>query len=230
MRYYFDESGSITLSDYKKNRFFVIASLTTNNPEKVKRVFRKSKVNYLKYNDVGLDIKSEIKGSEMSFEFKEYIFKQLISKTDIQFNFLVFDNMNATENLRNKPTITFNYLMYLKTAKLITSHEKLFLDLDNRNNGVKNLKSLEEYLQTKHCIETDSVTDVSVNYFDSSKNTLIQIADVFANFIFRMMKCKSNHRDYSLYSDLLDLIKESSLQHCQYFPKHACDCKNIFRF
>ncbi len=69
-------------------------------------------MNYLKYNDVGLDIKSEIKGSEMSFEFKEYIFKTIISKTDIQLIFLVFDNMNATENLRNKPTITFNYLMY----------------------------------------------------------------------------------------------------------------------
>ena len=126
MRYYFDESGSITLSDHKKNRFFVIASLTTNNPEKVKRVFRKSKVNYLKYNDVGLDIKSEIKGSEMSFEFKEYIFKQLISKTDIQFNFLVFDNMNATENLRNKPTITFNYLILPKSKTYYVSWKTFF--------------------------------------------------------------------------------------------------------
>ncbi len=63
----------------------------------------------------------------MSFEsLKSFIFLKAINSKSHKYSiqFLVFDNMNATENLRNKPTITFNYLMYLK-QQLITSHEKL---------------------------------------------------------------------------------------------------------
>ncbi len=57
---------------------FIIAGVTATNKDKVKRVFRKAKVNYLKHNpDVLLDIKSEIKGSQMSIEFKDYVLVNL---------------------------------------------------------------------------------------------------------------------------------------------------------
>ncbi|MBG9368273.1 DUF3800 domain-containing protein, partial [Streptococcus sp. NLN64] len=79
MNYYLDESGSITTSNSQHNRFFIIAGVSTQNPKKVKRVFRKAKLNYLKHNpDLELDVKTEIKGSEMPLDFKDYVFTQLI--------------------------------------------------------------------------------------------------------------------------------------------------------
>ncbi|MFX3964426.1 hypothetical protein ACJBXL_10480, partial [Streptococcus suis] len=73
------------------NLFFMIAGVTAKNKDKVKRLFRKAKLNYLKHNpDVLIDIKSEINGSQMSIELKDDVFRQLISKTDIQFNYLLF--------------------------------------------------------------------------------------------------------------------------------------------
>lgn len=231
MHYSLDESGSITTSDTTKNRFFIIAGVSSNNKKKVKRVFRKSKVNYLKHNPgLGLDIKLEIKGSQMPLEFKDYVFNQLITKTDIKFNFLVFDNHNAYENLRKKPSITFNYLMYLKVINLITNYEEIKLDLDNRNKSVKSLKSLEEYLQTKCCIENDKVPDLHVEFFDSENNTMVQIADIFANHLYRIFKQVAFSDDYSDNANLLNKLHEKNIQHCQYFPYGKCECSELLKY
>ncbi|MFX3832817.1 hypothetical protein ACJBST_10535, partial [Streptococcus suis] len=73
----------------------------------------------------------------MSLEFKDYVFSILISKTDIQFNYLVFDNYNALPRIREKPNITFNYLMFLKADKLLNNQTPLKLDLDDRNKSVE---------------------------------------------------------------------------------------------
>lgn len=81
MRFNFDESGSITTSNKLNNRFFIVAGCQTNDPNKVKRVFRKAKVNYLKHHpELELDIKKEIKGSQMPLDFKDYIFTELMKK------------------------------------------------------------------------------------------------------------------------------------------------------
>ncbi len=78
--YSLDESGSITTNNALIT-VFIIAGVTATNKDKVKRVFRKAKVNYLKHNpDVLLDIKSEIKGSQMSIEFKDYVLVNLFQK------------------------------------------------------------------------------------------------------------------------------------------------------
>jgi gp21 protein len=81
LRFNFDESGSITTSDKLNNRFFIVAGCQTNDPNKVKRIFRKAKVNYLKHHpELELDIKKEIKGSQMPLDFKDYIFTELMKK------------------------------------------------------------------------------------------------------------------------------------------------------
>ncbi|HEM2744413.1 TPA: DUF3800 domain-containing protein [Streptococcus suis] len=227
--YSLDESGSITTSNAPNNRFFIIAGVTATNKDKVKRVFRKAKVNYLKHNpDVLLDIKSEIKGSQMSIEFKDYVFSQLIAKTDIQFNYLVFDNYNALPRLREKPNITFNYLMFLKADKLLNNQTPLKLDLDDRNKSVESLKALEEYLQTKLCVESDRVSDVKVDFFDSANHTMIQIADIFANHLYRIFKQVAKNQDYTENMELLAKLKQTNLQHCQYFPAGKCECADLF--
>lgn len=75
MKLYVDESGSITASKERKNRYFVIAYAQTANPSNVIRQFRKAKVNYLKtQTNPPFNIKDEIKGSEMPYGMKKAIF------------------------------------------------------------------------------------------------------------------------------------------------------------
>ena len=229
MRFNFDESGSITTSNKLNNRFFIVAGCQTNDPNKVKRVFRKAKVNYLKHHpELELDIKKEIKGSQMPLYFKDYIFTELMKKTDIRFNFIVFDNHNAEEHLRKKPNITFNYIMFLQVHKLIENYEHIYLDLDDRNKAVENLKALEEYLQTKLCAELNKIPDINVQFFDSSQHTLIQIADVFSNHLFRIFKSVAYNQERLGDIELLRKIHDHNVQYCQYFPANKCQCLHLF--
>ena len=41
--FYIDESGSITTNTYYKRRYFIISLIETNEPYRVKRIFRDSK-------------------------------------------------------------------------------------------------------------------------------------------------------------------------------------------
>jgi gp21 protein len=59
--------------------------------------------------------------------------------------------------------------MFLQVNKLIENYEHIYLDLDDRNKAVENLKALEEYLQTKLCVERNKIPDINVQFFDSSQ-------------------------------------------------------------
>ena len=146
----------------------------------------------------------------------------------LRFNFIVFDNHNAEEHLRKKPNITFNYIMFLQVHKLIENYEHIYLDLDDRNKAVENLKALEEYLQTKLCAELNKIPDINVQFFDSSQHTLIQIADVFSNHLFRIFKSVAYNQERLGDIELLRKIHDHNVQYCQYFPANKCQCLHLF--
>ncbi|MGV2875875.1 DUF3800 domain-containing protein [Macrococcus capreoli] len=182
---YGDESGTITLSNAPQFKYFYIGMISTHEKNKVKRVFRKAKLDYIKQNNVKLNIKDEIKGSEMSEGMKGYVLRQLIDRTDIAFYFIVVDNHFLRRVLREKPHVTYNYLIGI----LIKHHfkydyEQLNLVLDNRNKSVDNLKDLEHYLKTELIVNTD-IKCVNVQYVDSKNCDLVQVADVFNNLLYR---------------------------------------------
>ncbi|MBC2575456.1 DUF3800 domain-containing protein [Peptostreptococcus canis] len=226
--YYFDESGTITTYNNGNHRFLIIAGLKTNNVEHTKRIFRKAKVKYLSKNpELELDVRYEIKGSQMNLDFKRFILEELIRKTDIKFSFIVFDNYHSPYKMRTKPAITFNYLMYLLMKHLIYDCDTLHINLDNRNVAIENLKSLQDYMTTKFCVEEDLLYEVRVSYLDSKENTMIQIADVFANFLWRLLKGKNNEVDQRKAMDLFNEIKIGNLEKCEYFPKSSCKIKEF---
>ncbi|MGX7106139.1 DUF3800 domain-containing protein [Globicatella sanguinis] len=194
MKLYIDESGSITTSNAKRNRYFIMSFVHTNEPYKVIREFRRAKIEFLKiHSDIQLDIKKEIKGSEMTFGMKKHIFEHLKSKTDVSFHFMVIDNQNLKTNLREKPSISFNYFISLAVKKIrnnVRDNDRdLFLLIDERNQSVGSLNSLSEYLQIELSIKTNHYDKIKVNYKDSKTKDLIQIADIFSNTIYRV--CQS---------------------------------------
>lgn len=124
--------------------------------------------------------------------------------------------------------------MFLKADKLLNNQTPLKLDLDDRNKSVESLKALEEYLQTKLCVESDRVSDVKVDFFNSANHTMIQIADIFANHLYRIFKQvaknqdHTENQDYTKNMELLAKLKQTNLQHCQYFPAGKCECADLF--
>lgn len=193
MKLYVDESGVITLSRKKFKRYFVLCFVQCENFNKVIREFRKAKKEYIdSYPDCGLSIKDEIKGSEMTYKMKEMIFNRLRERTDIVFHFKVVDNHHLYHKLRSSPSITFNYLIYLSIKEICSNiekvEEKLFMLIDERNQSVGSLNSLQEYLQIEFVIKEQYFNEVKVEYKDSKTKDMIQIADIFSNTVFRICK------------------------------------------
>lgn len=186
--FYGDESGSITTSDIFVNRFFVIGFVGLNDTDKIQKInrdFRKLKVKYIEKNNLDLDYKKEIKGSQMSLDMQIYILEKLCKKHELTLHYAIIDNHELYEKLRKQPHITFNYLIntYFKDNHR-TGITKLKLRLDDRNKALIDLKDLEFYLKNELYVNTD-VETVEVSYHLSHNVPMIQIADIFCNMLFR---------------------------------------------
>ena len=154
MKLFIDESGSITTSRTLPNRYFVIGFLETEYPYNMIRQFKAAKKDYItRTPDSRLDIKAEIKGSEMPFGMKKLIFERITEKTDAVFHYIIIDNFNLYESIATHSALSFNYFVYLTVAQIKNnkrkSNEKLYLDIDDRNTALRSLNSLEDYLKIK---------------------------------------------------------------------------------
>lgn len=194
MNLYIDESGTINKNKIKKSKFFIIGGLDTDDPYHVIRQFKRAKKDFIIKNpNCGLNIKDEIKGSEMPFGMKKMIFERIKKNTDAKFHFIMIDNHNVYPNLLEQPSLTFNYMISvginsLNRKRLINNYEQLFMLIDERNQAVNSLNSLEEYLRIEFTIKTDMFDKVKVRYKDSKNKDLIQLADIFCNTVYRIAK------------------------------------------
>lgn len=233
MKLYIDESGSITKIRNSHNRFFVLSLVETEDPKKVARIFRRAKQSYIAQNpDCGFSVKEEIKGSAMSNEMKTHIFNALRNSTDIKVHYIIFDNWNAVERLKLKPSIAFNYLMFLKMCSIFRGREKgieLELKLDNRNCSVYGLNSLQEYLEIEFCLKNDKCSYIEVKYHESDQKELIQIADIFSNTLFKVCKYhNANHpKLMTHYQKNLEIMNLLPCGHGEFFPRRCCEFEFI---
>lgn len=218
MKLYIDESGSITEDNSNKNKFFVISCLEIKNDYRAIRQFRNSKKKIIdKYKN--LDLRQEIKGSQMPYEMKEKIFNDFRSKTDAKFHFIIADNHKLKSSLRRQSSLTFNYLISLLIRSIIKenkiSHENtLYLLIDERNQSVESTNSLEEYLKIEFTIKNNIFDNVIVKYKDSKTKDLVQAADVFANTLYRASVNLDDVKNRKL-------IKLCNVGVCEFFPiKH----------
>lgn len=192
-----------------KHRYFVIAFVQTDNPRKVQNVYSHSLDNLKrKHPEFFRSARNpnELKGSEAAPFIKEYIFRNLLAKTDIRISHMVVDNWNIEERFRQDPIRSFNYLIkiVLKGFPLsVHDCQHLQLFIDNRNTAIKSLKSLEDYLFSEFVVGQHihgaplPVRNVSARYLDSSKNRGIQIADMVANTIYKRYRYMTAPFDYA---------------------------------
>lgn len=93
-------------------------------------------------------------------------------------------------NLVSSPSISFNYFIGLSLKSIcysqVIENESLFMLIDERNQSVQSLNSLEEYLKIEFTLNNTLLSNVTVKYKDSKTKDLIQIADIFANTLYRV--------------------------------------------
>ena len=222
MKLFIDESGSITTSRTLPNRYFVIGFLETEYPYNMIRQFKAAKKDYItRTPDSRLDIKAEIKGSEMPFGMKKLIFERITEKTDAVFHYIIIDNFNLYESIATHSALSFNYFVYWTVAQIKNnkrkSNEKLYLDIDDRNTALRSLNSLEDYLKIKFIIEKSVFEDVRVKYHESDKKDLIQVVDLFCNTVYRLARFSDKDRKNR---QLLSLCRVGS---SDYYPAKYCE-------
>ena len=91
-------------------------------------------------------------------------------------------------------------------------NENCSLQLDERNEKTETKYFLENYLNTELSMNGTSTGKFKVEYFDSANNSLIQIADVFANIYY-------SHLQTGAYNEeIKNLIDKGILKFTFIFP------------
>ena len=191
MNLYMDESGSINTSSIYP---FIIAVIIPSDIKKIKRVYKRfisKNINRLKIidkdNKMFRDDGSfkELKGSALTKDLK-LDFIDFFCKNDlIKVRYIVLDNVRIEKRFAENKARTFNFLMklFLQNSfhKGYINNREIFLQIDERNVKTNSKFSLEDYIHQELILDTNIIDNVKVEYFDSSNNIIIQIADVFAN-------------------------------------------------
>lgn len=211
---YLDESGSIHKNS--KTRYFAVGGYFTFEKEKVKILSKYKKLNYLLKQKKNISLKKEIKSYDMSQEEKIEIFSRVQNIDTFRGCVKVFDKERMQKEIISS-NIFFNYAVKLliedciipKLDKNILNNCEFYLNVDNRNVGVGNLKNLENYLKTEFCL---SNFDFKVTYFDSRTNYGIQLADLIVNTFY------NSYKDISIVSKVIKNIDSKKFK-ISYFPK-----------
>lgn len=191
MNIYIDESGSINT---KNKTPFVVGTVMPADVNKFKKVYKRFVSKY--YNDLKTLDKDnkmfrkdgsflELKGScfdrQMKINFLEFFCRNDLFKV----RYIILKNNKILDKFAENKARTFNYLTKLFLENSFTlniiSDKEIFLQIDERNIKTNSKFSLEDYLNQELILDSGLVEKVSVQYFDSSQNCIIQIADVFSN-------------------------------------------------
>lgn len=197
---YIDESGSMTSKYTDRWPYFTVAIVMTSDKEKAKRSVRRfiSK-NMEALRNMDMDHKMfldgkfhELKGACMSREMQtEFI--NYMCRNDVVRVFLIrIDNRKISYGLYDNTARAFNYILGQALYKLLCSgllpKDTYMLHIDERNQKTGTVHMLEEYLNIQLGLHYGLIDGVTVQYYDSAQNSLIQVADVFSNAYYKCCK------------------------------------------
>lgn len=237
MYLYIDESGSIN-NHIRNNRFFIIAIIHVIDRNALKRAYKRFvSSNYDKLRTLDQDkihpqtgkiIKPggkmffnnkfhELKGSQFDKDMKLRFIHFFSQKPSFEVYYIKIDNEKLTDHFCENTARVFNYTVRLALGYLIQKgflpDENCFLQLDERNEKTNTRFFLENYLNTELSMSGIASGKFDVSYFDSANNSLIQIADVFANFYY-------SHLQTGAYKEEFQRLKENGiLKFIFEFPK-----------
>lgn len=209
MNIYIDESGSMTkIIRDTGDSYFIIAMLIVENPKKLKRAYKRyvsKNIETFKELPKGSrmfneDKFAELKGSALNPQMKEEFIDYFCKNDIFKIMKIKLKNNDVKEIFYRNKARAFNYIIKLAMEYLYNHHTDLVdrewvINIDERNVRTETKHQLKEYLYTECSHGKDMVDDISVQYFDSSKSQLVQIADVFANIFYSNVVTNGNYSD-----------------------------------
>lgn len=193
---FIDESGSITKTNVRNNKYFIVAMLFTKNSAKLKRYFKKGLAKLLKkkrYKEI-LDRNGEIKGSDISETQKYDIYSRIIRncKDDFELGVIVLDNDYTTTDFIKNHARSFNYIIQLYLSNRFRWHS-IFKDdirdikmiIDEQNIATDATYTLEGYLNQHLTLLNSLCNHFDVDYVDSKNHIMIQLIDFISNTFYR---------------------------------------------
>lgn len=211
---YIDESGSMTSQYTKSWPYFIISIIRVDSPDKLRRLHKRFCTKHMEeLRRIDSDQRmfkngdfQELKGSSFTPDLKREFVSYFGRRGTIDIYYIVIDNRKVSGGLYANTARAFNYVLKLALEYFIRNSilpdDKYIIQLDERNERSDTRHFLQNYLNTELLMENVLSNDIEVNYFDSSNNRIIQIADVFANLYFSNLMTGN-------YQDEIKLIKDN---------------------
>ena len=189
MQYLFlDESGN--LHKNSPDRFFVIGGIFTNNYDDIKKSY--VEINRELKEKLNMDFDTELKAAYLNMEEKMDIVVKLQQMNGMYIVGVIVDKEKIGVKIE-EIHLYYNYIIgklldYLVKIGLIKTNEKdyLFINIDKSSMKIEDINSLEMYLKIHFNIERKMKFELNVAYWDSSKNYMIQVADIMCNTIWNI--------------------------------------------
>ena len=205
---YIDESGSIHPTSQKLNRYFIIGIVIPKDSKKLKKVYKtfiRKNIDELRKLDIeGKMFDSnnkfiELKGSSMDKAMKLKFIEFFCKNNLFEVRYIILDNNLLDSRFIKNKARTFNYLLKIflinSIKKKYIVDKEIFLQIDERNVKTDSKYSLEDYLNQELLLNDNLIENVQVQYFDSSQNCFIQIADVFSNIMYSNLITKGSYQE-----------------------------------
>lgn len=215
MNIYIDESGSIN-NTLDKNSDFIITLVVPTNKKKLEYTYKRfvsnnykilkklDKTNKMFFNNKFY----ELKGSQFNKPMKQKFVKFFSKKKHFEIYYIRIKNYKLSDNFCKNTARVFNYVIRLALQYLIQNNfleqDDIHLQLDERNEKTETIHFLENYLNTELSLGGTTKGKFTVNYFDSSNNKFIQIADVFSNLFYSQLHTGG-------YGDEIQLLKNNDI-------------------
>lgn len=208
MELYIDESGSIN-NHASHQRHFVIAIICPRDGKRLRKAYKRfvaANLDSLRNLDApkisqktGKIVKAgnkmfldgkfhELKGSMMDKPMKLKFLEFFTKEPLFDIYYIHLQNEHLTDKFCENTARTFNFslklaLQYFFNQGLLPD-EDYHIRLDERNEKTGLRHNLQEYLNTELNLNAYAQGEFRVQYFDSSCDKIIQIADVFANIFY----------------------------------------------
>lgn len=226
MNIYIDESGSINNRN-TQSPYFIIALVKVSSSDKMKRAFKRYISRNLKdlYNHSKSPEKMfrdgkflELKGNALTATQKRNFVNFFLKKPWFELYYIKLNNNKLSDSFCENSARAFNYsilhaLDYFYKNSFLPD-EPCNLQLDERNEKTETKYFLETYLNTHLRLNGTVSSNFSVQYFDSSNNYLIQIADVFSNFYYSQLQTNAYEAEFKQLKD------SGILKYIYEFPLH----------
>ncbi|MCT7728916.1 MAG: DUF3800 domain-containing protein, partial [Lactobacillus iners] len=146
--------------------------------------------------------------SQFNKPMKQKFVKFFSKKKHLEIYYIRIKNYKLSDNFCKNTARVFNYVIRLALQYLIQNNfleqDDIHLQLDERNEKTETIHFLENYLNTELSLGGTTKGKFTVNYFDSSNNKFIQIADVFSNLFYSQLHTGG-------YGDEIQLLKNNDI-------------------